>query len=138
MTTPEAEAAYLRAHPERVAGRRVRVFNPHERTIEELPVIYGFNNGGRPGWYIGILLAEDGTHLGSHCCSHEGYMPADLGVLEGTSPERHETFMGHYPDGYRMEFVSFKDVKAHEGLTEAYRLNQEKAAKAAEESSDGD
>jgi hypothetical protein len=50
-------------------------------------------------------------------------MPHDLGILEGTRPDRHETFRKHYPDGYRMEFVPYAEVEAHAGLKEAFRLN---------------
>lgn len=124
MTTPAAEALYLAQHRLSVEGKGWAVFNPHNRPLDELPVIYGFNNGGSPGWYSGVLLAEDGKYLGGHVCSHEGYMPHDLGVLEGSRPDRHETFREHYPDGYRMEFVGLGDVRGHEGLAEAYRRNQ--------------
>ena len=58
-----------------------------------------------------FLIGEDGTVLGGHCCSHEGYMPHDLGILEGTRLDRHETFREHYPDGYRMQFVGYSDLK---------------------------
>lgn len=95
------------------------VFNPHQKPVDELPVIYGFNNGGQPGWFSGVLLAQDGTGLGGHICSHELYMPGDLGVLEGARPDRHEAFRQHYPDGYRMEFVGYDDVPGHAGLMAA-------------------
>ena len=107
------------------------VFNPHNKPVEQLPVIYGFNNGGSPGWYSGVLLAEDGHALGGHVCSSEFYMPGDLGIIEGSRPDRHETFREHYPDGYRMEFVSAPDVMTHAGIEAAYQKNQE-LAKAAE------
>lgn len=100
------------------------VYNPHGREIGSLPVIYGFNNGGRPGWLYGQLIAEDGTDLGGHLCSHELYMPGDLGVLEGSRADRHEAFRSHYPDGYRMDFVSHGDVLSHPALTEAFKLNE--------------
>lgn len=61
------------------------VYNPKDRVIAELPVIYGFNNGGSPGWYSGILLAEDGVFLGNHICSDEGFMYGDLGIVDGYS-----------------------------------------------------
>ena len=77
-----------------------------------------------------VLIAEDGTHLGGHACSHEGYMEHDLGILEGTRPDRHKEFQRHYPDGYRMDFISIGDVKSHVGLTKAYKLNQEKRREA--------
>jgi hypothetical protein len=108
------------------------VFNPHNKPVEELPVIYGFNNGGSRDWWSGVLLAEDGTALGGHVCSHEGFMYGDLGILEGSRPDRHETFREHYPDGYRMDFVRGEDVKTHEGLDAAYQRNQEKDKAAAE------
>lgn len=106
------------------------VFNPHGKPVEQLPVIYGFNNGGEPGWYSGVLLAEDGTGHGGHACSHECFMPGDLGVLADSRPDRHEGFAEHYPDGYRMDFVPASAVRSHAGLLAAYKLNQEAAAAA--------
>jgi len=107
---------------------QLAIFNPHNKPIEELPVIYGFNNGGSPGWYSGVLLAEDGEGLGGHLCSHEAYMPGDLGCLEGSRPDRHEGFRQHYPDGYRMEFVGFDAVSNHPGISEACKKNHDKYA----------
>jgi hypothetical protein len=101
------------------------IYNPHNKPIEELPVIYGFNNGGSPGWYSGELLAEDGHFLGSHICTNEGYMLGDLGIYEGHRPDRHEDFKKHYPDGYRMDFISLNEVKTDSGLMKAYEKNQE-------------
>ena len=101
------------------------VFNPHSKPIEDLPLIYGFNNGGSPGWYSGSLIAEDGTGFGGHICSHEAYMLGDLGIEEGSRPDRHEAFRAHYPDGYRMTFVSYRDVEATPGLMAAFKKNDE-------------
>src|SRR5690606_11525006 len=120
---------YLARHKHEMDGRRVAVFNPHNKPAEDLPVIYGFNNGGNPGRYSGVLLAEDGTVFGGHICSHEGYMPHDLGILEGTRPDWHEMFRKHYPDGYRMVFVSAPDVLTHPGLEAARQRNQAQRAK---------
>lgn len=128
MTTKAAEALYLARHRYEQEGRRWAVYNPENKPLEELPVIYGFNNGGSHGWYDAVLIAADGACLGGHACSHEGYMEHDLGVTEGSRPDRHETFQKHYPGGYRMELISGKDVRTHAGLNEAYRLNQIKAA----------
>lgn len=102
------------------------VHNPHEKPEHELPIIYGFNNGGSPGFYEGCLLAEDGTFLGSHLCSSEGYMFGDLGIIEGWRNDRHERFREHYPDGYRMDFVRHEDAKEHTGLMKAIELAGEK------------
>lgn len=120
MTTPAAEALYLEQHRSIYSGMPWAIFNPHDKPTEELPVIYGFNNGGSPGWYAAELLAEDGTPLGGHLCSHEGYMEADLGIVEGSRPDRHENFKKHYPDGYRMEFVPFNCVENHAKLNAVF------------------
>lgn len=72
--------------------------------------------------FVGMLMAEDGTPLGSHGCSSEAYMLSDLGIVEGSRPDRHEHFRAHYPDGYRMEFVSYKDVDGCEKLMKAIEI----------------
>lgn len=126
MTTPAAAALYLAQHNYANEGKSWAVFNPQNKKIEELPVIYGFNNGGSPGWFQGVLLAQDGTVLGGHCCSDEGYMYEDLGILEGTRLDRHETFQKHYPDGYRMEFVKYAEFKGHKAINDAMALAPKK------------
>ncbi len=106
------------------------VHNPNAEKVAELPVIYGFNNG--PSWgpndLEGALMAEDGTYLGSHICSSEGFMPHDLGVIEGSRPDRHEGFREHYPEGYRMEFVGGPQVKTHAGLQAALKKNRKRVS----------
>lgn len=97
------------------------VFNPKNQPELNLPIIYAFNNGGRyaDGNVLGVLISESGFLLGSHVCSNESFMLKDLGVLSGSREDRHETFREFYPNGYRMEFVSEKDVENHEGLQKA-------------------
>jgi hypothetical protein len=124
MTTAAAEAHYRAAHVHEHEGRQWIVHNPENKPVAELPVIYGFNNGGSPGWYSAVAIAEDGHCLGGHCCSHEAYMEADLGIIEGWRMDRHEGYRKHYPGGYRMEFVSFNDVKGHTGLMTAIERNK--------------
>lgn len=94
-------------------------FNPKGLPEAELPVIYGFNNGGGAGWMEGVLVAENGHYLGGHVCSSEGWMLNDLGIVEGARPDRHEKFREHFPDGYRMDFVPYAEVKKHAALMEA-------------------
>jgi hypothetical protein len=128
MTTPAAERLYLAQHLLKYEDKHWAVFNPNNRPLEELPAIYGFNNGGSPGWYSAVAIAEDGTCLGGHCCSHEGYMEGDLGIIEGARPDRHANdYQKHHPDGYRMEFVPSEEIESHEGLKAAFARNQEKA-----------
>jgi hypothetical protein len=119
MTTPAAAALYLAQHNFEHEGRGNAVYNPKGLPVDELPWIYGFNNGGSRGWYSAQLISQDGHWLGSHTCSDEGYMPADLGVLEGTRQDRHEEFQKHYPDGYRMVFVPYHRVRENDGLMAA-------------------
>lgn len=126
MTTREAEARYLAEHLSLWGGAPLAIYNPHGKDILELPIIFGFNNGGEPGWYHAELVSQDGCYLGGHICSGEGYMPFDLGCIEGARADRHEKFREHYPDGYRMEFVPGNKVIRHEGLTAAVRLLNKK------------
>lgn len=135
MTTKAAAALYEAQHVYMHQGRKTAIFNPHNKPESELPVIYGFNNGGSPGWMSAVAIAEDGVCLGGHCCSSECYMPADLGVLEGTRPDRHdESFKPHFPDGYRMEFVSSDDIESHKGLQAAFANNEKSESKDEQES----
>lgn len=133
MTTKAAAHLYEAQHLLEMEGRKVAFFNPLNRPIADLPVVYGFNNGGSPGMMDAVLLAEDGTCLGGHLCSSEGYMPHDLGILEGTREDRHEEFRKHYPDGYRMEFVRFENAREHEGLNVAFKRYQVLAEKSEKE-----
>lgn len=55
-------------------------------------------------------------------------MRHDLGILEGTRPDRHETFREHYPDGYQMDFVGYDDIKDHVGLNAAVAKFEESEA----------
>lgn len=125
MTTKEAESLYAAQHVSSMSGRKWAVYNPHNKPLEDLPYIYGFNNGGSAGWYSAQLISQDGHGLGGHVCSHECYMEHDLGILEGTQEDRHEDFKKHYPDGYRMKFIPSSEVRDSPELNEAYKLNQE-------------
>jgi hypothetical protein len=46
--------------------------------------IFVFSNVRGGGDGPALALADDGTCLGLHWCSHECYAPHDLGVIEGT------------------------------------------------------
>lgn len=119
MTTREAE------HNNKTSYMKIAIFNPHKKMLTDLPVIYGFNNGETSQWYEGGLLSEDGDILGGHFSSDEIYMPSDLGIVDGTRPDRHEAFRKYYPEGYRMEFVCIKDIPSHpefNAAVERYKL----------------
>jgi len=68
---------------------------------ESLPVIYLFSNA-RNGDGVAYAMAEDGTVLGSHVCSHWGYMRHDLHDRK----DRRAACEAHYPDGYRLVVLS--------------------------------
>ena len=91
------------------------------------PKIFCFSNVVDGGEGMAYAMAEDGTVLGSHLCSHETFVPGDLGVHPGSRPDRHKHFAQHYPDGYEMEFVPSKEVPTHEGLQKAFALNKASA-----------
>ena len=110
MTTAAAAVQYLAEYQQTISGRKSAIYNPLGKDIKELPRIFGFNNGGSENFLTALALAENGVVLGSHLCSHEGYMPGDLGILEGTREDRHEKdYRVHYPEGYRMVWVSSDD-----------------------------
>jgi hypothetical protein len=103
----------------------MRIHNPHTRPIDDLPIIYGFNNGGRQGFgYHAVAIAQDGTYLGSHFCSDESYMMTDLGLVEGSRPDRKIVYDEHYPGGYRCLFVPGHAILECEGLLQAFKFNQ--------------
>lgn len=120
MTTKEAAAQYEMAHVQANKDKKIAVYNPHNKPISELPVIYGFNNGGNAGFLLALLITEDGFDIGDHICSSEAYMPHDLGILENCRPDRHIYFRKYYPEGYRMEFVGYDDIAQHKGLLKAF------------------
>ena len=110
-------------------------YNPKDKNVNELPTIFGFNNGGPEGFMSGSLIAEDGTPLGGHLCSHEGFMIGDLGI-DGSRKDRHEGFQKHYPEGYQMEFVSGGDVREHTKLMKAITIANEAGEKAEKEAAE--
>lgn len=128
MTSDAQQKYYESKHAAKWGSEVWAVHNPHNKPVNELPVIYGWNNGSTSaigGCMYGELVAEDGTLFPGHVCTSEVYMPHDLGILKGSRPDRHENFRTHYPDGYRMEFVSYEDVPDHTGLQAAFKLVKE-------------
>ena len=124
MTTAAAASMYLAEHLAEWSGKGYAKFNPQDKPIETLPVIYAFSNVRGGGDGVCYAMAEDGTVLGSHYCSNEAYEPHDLGVVEGSREDRHEHYQKHYPDGYRMDFVRSHEIEAgHDALKAAFALN---------------
>lgn len=71
--------------------------DPVPAAAESLPAIYLFSNA-RNGDGAAYAMAEDGTVLGQHWCSHWGYMKHDLHDRK----DRREACEAHYPNGYRL------------------------------------
>lgn len=103
------------------------IYNPENRPVDRLPVIYGYCKGG--GFLLrGGIVSEDGEVFGYYTSRTEDGMQCDLGVADGYRPDRHVLFQEHYPNGYRMQFVSFREFKfnAVPGLVRALELSREK------------
>lgn len=84
------------------SGVKVDPFDPSFSTNqpagdESKPAIYLFSNS-RDGDGAAYAMAEDGTVLASHICSHWGYMKHDL----HDRADRKVLYEEHYPDGYRL------------------------------------
>lgn len=110
---------------QQMTSRKWVAYNPKDLPVDQLPCIYCFANGGQVNLLNAIALAQDGSILGSHACSHEDYIPSDLGVLEGCRNDRHKnSYMKHYPDGYKMIFVPYSMIERTKGLVEAIRNNR--------------
>lgn len=90
--------------------------------------IYCFNNGGTPGWYSAMAIADDGHVLAHHCCSHESFMRHDLGI---TSNWKHENYNKHFGEG-NWELVWIDDPKNSPELDAAGALNQKLREQVAE------
>lgn len=90
-----------------------------------VPTIYCFLNGGSPGWYNVLAIAEDGSALAGHVCSSPAFFLHDIGI---ESDWKHEHYRAHYPDGYRLEWVERDEIDGHEALQRAFALADEKAA----------
>lgn len=86
--------------------------------------IYCFSNVKDGGDGIAYAISDDGVVLGSHWCSNEYYVSMDLGVDEGSRPDRHIKYAEHFPNGYKMVFVPASKVSTHTGLQKAFKLNQ--------------
>lgn len=69
------------------------------------PAIYLFSNS-YSGDGVAYAMAEDGTVLGSHLCSHWAYMRHDL----HDRPDRKAACEAHYPDGYRLVILGPREV----------------------------
>lgn len=97
---------------------------------ETKPKIFVFSNvhgGGEGPCYA---MAEDGTVVGQHYCTCEGWAAHDLGV---TSDWHHEEYKAHYPNGYEMEFVPVSKISSHAALQEAFGLNKAQGEAAREQ-----
>ena len=87
------------------------------------PKIYCFINSASPEWYEVVALSEDGDCITSHVSSSPGWAIHDIGI---NSDWKHDLYRAKYPDGYELEWIERDAVKAHEGLSKACELNQEK------------
>lgn len=94
------------------------IYNPLKKPEHELPVIFGFNNGGSKDNWNAVAIAENGKILSGHVCSNETFMLSDLGLVE-SSPGMMGVYKEHYPDGFRTEFCSYTEVTENHLLMKA-------------------
>ena len=110
------------SHPEAVfnapgGGVKIDPYDPAfnlaapESEDLNLPAIYLFSHS-RDGDGIAYAMAEDGEVLGSHWCSHWGYMRHDL----HDRSDRRAVCEEHYPDGYRLVVLGREEVPPPEVL----------------------
>jgi hypothetical protein len=97
-----------------------RVENPKGLPEEQLPYIYVFINGWMAG-PIGQAVSADGMGLGSHACSAECWIYNDLGIAPDSRPDRHETYLKYYPDGYILQYIPDFELDKHEGFQKALK-----------------
>ena len=85
--------------------------------------IYGFNNGGSPQFLHAVAIGEDGAFLTSHICTSELFMLHDLGIKG--SDWKHDIYDKHFGEGnWEIEWVATDQLKTHEGLNKAIKLNK--------------
>jgi hypothetical protein len=92
-------------------------------TDSALPAIYLFSNS-RDGDGVAYAMAEDGTVLGSHLCSHWGFMRHDL----HDRGDRKVACEAHYPNGYRLVVLMNSGEVPPPEVIERNRLQGEAAA----------
>lgn len=97
--------------------------DPAQVGDETMPAIYLFSNSHN-GDGPAFAIAEDGTVLGSHWCSHWGYMRHDL----HDRADRLAACVSHYPDGYRLVVLTTPGSLPPQEVIERNR-EQGKAAK---------
>ncbi|WP_288799430.1 hypothetical protein [uncultured Arsenicicoccus sp.] len=85
-----------------------------------LPAIYLFSNSPS-GDGAAYAMAEDGTVLGSHWCSHWGYMRHDL----HDRADRKQACEEHYPDGYRLVVLGPSETPPADVLARNLALREE-------------
>lgn len=84
--------------------------------------ILAFNNGGSRGFQSCVAIGEDWRIVGNHCCSHEGFMKGDIGVVGNWHHEEYDSAYGR--GNWTIEWVETSDLKTHAGLIAAIAENK--------------
>lgn len=88
------------------------VYNPHNVSEDSLPTLYGvvltlFASD------IGVtVMDKEGKYIYQHISSDEHFAKIDIGFTIGSKFDQ-SLYMRFYPDGYKTEFVSFREVDKH-------------------------
>lgn len=136
----------------KLPGRQHSYASKHLQHVPEaLPRIYVFDNTNQHEWHHGIAIAEDGVCVAQHCSSTLWFCMTDMGMpIDATAAVvnehardddttqdyrefkvtpfsyfKHDLYKKHYPNGYILEWIPRDQIESHEGLTAAYKKNQE-------------
>lgn len=89
--------------------------------MTDKPKIYVFvNSGFRTDCLSVYAMAEDGEILAGHVCSHVGFIPGDMGL---NSKNKHEFYMGKYPEGFELKYLDELGAMTEPGFREAIKKN---------------
>lgn len=99
--------------------------------MNEKPTIYAFINGGSPGWFEVMAIAEDGEFLAGHISSSVSWAQIDI-----DHEQKHEHYRRKYPDGFQFLWLDGdkpEDLAIIKQLGEKNRALAEKESASAEQ-----
>lgn len=105
---------------EKYIHRNPIIHNPNNKKIQQLPVILGFNSADKrfKTMVIGKVISEDNVIISTHVSTNESYLLQDLDLVKHNFGNKYNLgkYINIYPDGFRIEFISYPDVFKSERL----------------------
>jgi hypothetical protein len=93
-----------------------------------MATVYLFSNAIGRSECCGFALADDGVMLATEWCSCDDYVRRDLGGYEYTRADLREKYAAHFPQGYQIVYVPWRNVIHHAGLQAAIALHRKQEA----------